>query len=133
MTLAQGHIQHPQAVPGAPRESLELQPPGAYNIVDSFRGMRAGRDRGPGALVVYPQSVREIGMRRMIILSAAWFALILMAATVLAQEEELKPEIFVPQIRHDFGKVFEQDKYEHDFIIQNRGKADLIIEKVKPG
>jgi hypothetical protein len=69
----------------------------------------------------------------MIILSAAWFALILMAATVLAQEEELKPEIFVPQIRHDFGKVFEQDKYEHDFIIQNRGKADLIIEKVKPG
>jgi hypothetical protein len=68
----------------------------------------------------------------MAILSAGLFAVLLMAVGVWA-EEELKPEIFLPQIRKDFGKVFEQEKYEHDFIVRNRGKADLVIQKVKPG
>jgi hypothetical protein len=57
----------------------------------------------------------------------------LVGPLALAQDNDLKPEIFVPQLRHDFGKVFEQEKYVHDFVVKNRGKADLIIERVKPG
>jgi hypothetical protein len=65
-------------------------------------------------------------------------ALITMAAfsaapPTIAQDDDLKPVIHLPQMRHDFGKSFEKEKYEHDFVIMNRGKADLIIEKVKPG
>ena len=71
-------------------------------------------------------------MRRMIFLSLFALAVFSMAAGVVAQDD-LQPEIFLPQIRHDFGKVFEQETYEHDFIVQNRGKADLVIERVKPG
>ena len=51
----------------------------------------------------------------------------------LMAQDDLKPKIHLPKIRHDFGKTFEQEKYEHDFVVINRGKADLIIEKVKPG
>lgn len=48
-------------------------------------------------------------------------------------QNENKPEIFLPELRYDFGKVFEQEKYEHDFVVKNRGKADLVIDRVKPG
>lgn len=48
-------------------------------------------------------------------------------------DDALQPSIYLPQIHYNMGKVFEQAKYEHEFIVQNRGKADLIIEQVKPG
>ena len=54
-------------------------------------------------------------------------------AVVLAQDEGLKPSIFIPKMRHDFGKVFEKETYMYSFVVTNRGKADLVIEKVKPG
>ena len=73
-------------------------------------------------------------MRRMVTLSAALFAVLSMLIGPVAQaQDDLKPKIYVPQIRHDFGKVFEQKTFEHDFVVKNTGKADLIIEKVKPG
>lgn len=73
-------------------------------------------------------------MKRIVAISAGVLAVLSMISgpRVLAQDE-LKPKIYLPEIRYDFGKVFEQEKYEHDFVVQNRGKADLIIEKVKPG
>ena len=74
-------------------------------------------------------------MRRTVAGCAAFFTVlsILVAPLVMAEDGDLQPEIFLPQLRHDFGKVFEQEKYEHDFVVKNRGKADLVIEKVKPG
>lgn len=55
------------------------------------------------------------------------------AVSMAAAEDELQPQIEIPKIRHDVGKVFEQDKYEYGFVVRNRGKADLVIEKVDPG
>lgn len=78
-------------------------------------------------------------MRRMVMSVLALTAVfsLLAGPVARAQDEKStdgnKPEIFLPELRHDFGKVFEQEKYEHDFVVKNRGKADLVIEKVKPG
>lgn len=53
---------------------------------------------------------------------------------VRAQEaEDLKPDIFIPKQRHDYGRVFEQKTYEYKFTVHNRGKADLVISNVRPG
>jgi len=73
-------------------------------------------------------------MKRLIaaglVLSAA---LVFMAGPRAQADDALKPSIYLPQINYNLGRVFEQDKYEHEFIVQNRGKADLVIEQVKPG
>jgi hypothetical protein len=74
-------------------------------------------------------------MRRSIVAAAALFALAAMsvAPPSSAQDDELKPVMQLPQIRYDFGKTFEKEKFEHDFVVRNTGKADLIIDRVKPG
>ena len=54
-------------------------------------------------------------------------------AVVFAEEDELAPAIFIPKMRHDYGRVFERETYEYTFTVQNRGKADLVVESVKPG
>jgi len=63
-------------------------------------------------------------------------ALVLLLLTVLVWPtlaQDLQPTIVIPKIRHDFGSVFEMEKYEYDFVVRNTGKADLLIEEVKPG
>ena len=63
-------------------------------------------------------------------------ALVLLLLTVLVWPtfaQDLQPAIMMPSIRHDFGSVFEMDKYEYTFVVRNAGKADLLIEEVKPG
>jgi len=45
----------------------------------------------------------------------------------------IKPQIEIPKMKHDFGEIFEREKYEFTFMVRNRGKADLVIEDVKPG
>ena len=60
-------------------------------------------------------------------------ALITMLVASIAIADEAGPEIFIPKLRHDFGKVFERESYAHDFVVRNRGKADLLIDNVKPG
>jgi hypothetical protein len=40
------------------------------------------------------------------------------------------PEIRVPQTKHSFGKAFEGEHLSHSFEVGNRGKSDLLIEKV---
>jgi hypothetical protein len=73
-------------------------------------------------------------MKRMIGAGLALSAVLLFVTGPLSRaDEELKPSIFLPQLRHDFGQIFQQVMYEHDFVVKNRGKADLIIEQVKPG
>lgn len=43
------------------------------------------------------------------------------------------PKIEVIDVKYDFGRVFEGEKYEHTFTVRNRGGADLVIDDVKPG
>ena len=60
-------------------------------------------------------------------------AAFLLGSLTVAFGDELQPEIIIPKMVHDFGKVYEQETYEYSFVVRNRGKADLIIDKVKPG
>lgn len=46
---------------------------------------------------------------------------------------EPSPSAFLPETRYTFGSTPEGTALTHDFVIQNRGKAPLIIEKVKTG
>ncbi len=60
-------------------------------------------------------------------------ALVAMVVVSIAYAGDPAPEIVIPKLRHDFGKVFEREAYAHDFVVRNRGNADLLIDNVKPG
>ena len=60
-------------------------------------------------------------------------ALVAFVVASIAYADEPAPEIVIPKLRHDFGKVFEREAYAHDFVVRNRGSADLLIDNVKPG
>lgn len=75
-------------------------------------------------------------MRRSIVTVAILLAMVAVSVVppTSAQEEDgPQPVIFLPELRYDFGESFEKETYEHDFVVRNTGKADLVIEKVKPG
>ena len=59
--------------------------------------------------------------------------LVAFLVTGLVSAQEPAPKIVAPKLRHDFGVVFERDKYEYSFPVRNQGKADLVIDKVDPG
>ena len=51
-----------------------------------------------------------------------------------ASEQTLtSPAVFVPESRYTFPTVLDGTEVTHDFIIQNKGDAPLVIEKVKTG
>jgi hypothetical protein len=56
-----------------------------------------------------------------------------MGSLSAAFADELQPKIVIPKMRHDFGKVYERETYEYTFVVRNQGKADLVIDSVKPG
>jgi hypothetical protein len=60
-------------------------------------------------------------------------ATVLLGSLAAALADEPQPEIYIPKMRHDFGDVYEQQTFEYSFVVRNKGKADLIIESVKPG
>jgi len=60
-------------------------------------------------------------------------AAFVMGSMAAAFADELQPNIVIPKMVHDFGKVYEQETYEYLFTVRNRGKADLVIDNVKPG
>jgi hypothetical protein len=43
------------------------------------------------------------------------------------------PAAFFPEESFEFGPVVEGTIIQHDFVIQNRGTAELLIKKVKSG
>jgi len=43
------------------------------------------------------------------------------------------PAIHVPQPRHEFAPVPEGVEVTHDFVIQNRGSAELEIKSIETG
>ena len=60
-------------------------------------------------------------------------AVMLLSSLVAAVAEEPQPEIFIPVMKYDFGDLFEKKAYEYTFVVKNQGKADLLIDNVKPG
>ena len=44
-----------------------------------------------------------------------------------------QPEIVVDAKEYDVGEVYEGDEVVHSFIVKNKGKGELHINKVKPG
>ena len=83
--------------------------------------------------------------RRMVVILGALTFVLAIAGLVIAQEASKpsapkkeaatgpQPIIEIPKMRHDFGEVYEADKYEYTFVVKNKGKADLVIQDVKPG
>jgi len=43
-----------------------------------------------------------------------------------------QPAIHFDEVRHDFGKISQEDKVEYVFEFSNTGKQPLIIEKISP-
>jgi len=43
-----------------------------------------------------------------------------------------QPAIYFNEVRHDFGKISQNDKVEYVFEFSNTGNQTLIIEKVSP-
>lgn len=43
------------------------------------------------------------------------------------------PMAVFPEKAFEFGSVLEGKEITHDFVVQNRGASELIIENVKPG
>lgn len=57
-------------------------------------------------------------------------------AAAQAMEEDAAepfPGILIDEPVFDFGSLYEGDPVVHTFVIRNKGDADLVIEKVKPG
>ena len=44
-----------------------------------------------------------------------------------------QPQTVIPQMEYEFTPVFEGVQVKHDFIIENHGKAPLVIKNVRPG
>ncbi len=67
-------------------------------------------------------------------MSALLLAAGVVAGSVLPADVRAgQPKIDIPETRHDFGRVFERKQYIHNFVVYNRGDADLIINNVRPG
>jgi hypothetical protein len=74
-------------------------------------------------------------MRALVIKGIVILLLIIsgISAIAAASDEENQPVMVLQEMQFDMGKIFEQDTYNHVFIVKNTGKADLIINNVKPG
>jgi hypothetical protein len=51
---------------------------------------------------------------------------------VVAQNDT-QPSAFLPETNHEFPPVLEGAQVVHDFIIQNRGAAELKVTQVRTG
>ena len=61
------------------------------------------------------------------------FALAVSVSAGLPAAQAGQPKMEIPETRFDFGRVFERKQYIHDFIVYNRGDAELVINNVRPG
>lgn len=43
------------------------------------------------------------------------------------------PRAVFPETKYKFEPLFEGDDVTHDFVVENRGDAPLVIKNVKPG
>jgi len=56
-----------------------------------------------------------------------------MGFLTVVHADESAPLAFVEGVLYDFGTVLEGNDVLHDFVIKNKGDADLEIVKVKSG
>lgn len=42
------------------------------------------------------------------------------------------PHAMFPQTKFEFAPVFEGTEVKHDFVVENRGQAPLVINKIRP-
>ncbi|MBC2695376.1 MAG: hypothetical protein HF982_08905 [Desulfobacteraceae bacterium] len=63
------------------------------------------------------------------------FFLILNFNTSIKAEDKVNtyPSAYLPVDKYEFEPIVEGNEINHQFIIQNKGTADLNIEKVKTG
>jgi hypothetical protein len=59
--------------------------------------------------------------------------LALLIPVCVAAQNNTEPSVFLPATSHEFAAVLEGTKVVHDFIIQNKGTAELKVEQVKTG
>jgi hypothetical protein len=57
---------------------------------------------------------------------------LLMPVCVGAQDAT-EPAVFLPETSYEFAPVLDGTKVVHDFVIQNKGTAELKVEQVKTG
>jgi hypothetical protein len=67
-----------------------------------------------------------------------FLTLLLTAIASVASNESAKPiqtspKIVITQHTFEFPKIVEGTLVSHDFLVENRGNAELIIKKVKTG
>ena len=66
-------------------------------------------------------------------LSVMLITILLVSVAWANEETQNQPVLFMETLVNDLGNVFEQKNYKYTFTVENRGKADLLIENVKPG
>jgi hypothetical protein len=55
------------------------------------------------------------------------------AAPMITKAQVGSPEAVLPEAEYRFGTTIEGETVRHDFILRNKGKTDLKIEKIKTG
>jgi hypothetical protein len=60
-----------------------------------------------------------------------WIMFLLMAGSPAGADAETGPKVHLPQQQHDFEMVVEGVDTVHDFVVQNVGSAELLIQSVK--
>jgi hypothetical protein len=53
-------------------------------------------------------------------------------ASVIEASMNSVPQAVFPQTQFAFDPVFEGTEIKHDFVVENRGEAPLIINKIRP-
>ena len=53
-------------------------------------------------------------------------------AAASAESPPVMPKIRVESVLQNYGDTLKGEQITHAFVIENRGKADLVIEKAEP-
>jgi hypothetical protein len=54
------------------------------------------------------------------------------AADVVEASMDSVPQAVFPQTKFKFDPIFEGTEIKHDFVVENRGEAPLVINKIRP-
>ena len=42
------------------------------------------------------------------------------------------PKAVFPDLKFEFSPIFEGETIKHDFVVQNKGEAPLVIKRIRP-
>jgi hypothetical protein len=54
------------------------------------------------------------------------------ATAVISASMKSAPQAVFPQTKFEFDPVFEGTEIKHDFVVENKGAAPLIINSIRP-